>query len=393
MSLDWSTLREIAGMTDDVGVLSIYVNREPQALSETASAPWELRMRQQLGQLQERLRQRGPRDHWRALVERVDELAMDLNELVSPISSGRGAALFAQVARGGTRTVSLQVPLVDKVVLEPYACVRPLMAAWSAAGAAGVVTVSAEKLRFLDLRLGQVEIVGVIPYLTEVPEQDRLHGPAGDNPALPQQSVNQRDLYERREIDKLTRFLRGIGPQVTEHIRNRGWEFLVITGDPELVQAVKEGLPRLSVEVITLEHPVNSLPPAKVATVVEPALTEARQRQQRELADRARSNALAANTGATGLGETLGALREGRVDHLLMAADGEWIGSRGPDGFLVPEGEVAPMAEPADMVPEPHLDDRMIEMALQQGARVTVLEPPAAEPLAEADGIGALLRW
>src|SRR5690606_32915372 len=135
-----------------------------------------------------------------------------------------------------------------------------------------------------------VEIVGVIPYLTEVPEQDRLHGPAGDNPALPQQSVNQRDLYERREIDKLTRFLRGIGPQVTEHIRNRGWEFLVITGDPELVQAVKEGLPRLSVEVITLEHPVNSLPPAKVATVVEPALTEARQRQQRELADRARSN-------------------------------------------------------------------------------------------------------
>lgn len=350
-------------------------------------------MRQQLGQLQERLRQRGPREHWRALVERVDALAMDLNDLVSPTASGQGAALFAQVAAGGTRTVSLQVPLVDKVVLEPYACVRPLVAAWSAAGAAGVVTVSADELRLLDLRLGQAEVVGSIPYLTEVPEQDRLHGPAGANPALPQQSVNQRDLFERRETDKLTRFLRGIGPQVAEHVRDRAWEFLVVTGEPELVRAVGEGLPRLSTEVITLEHPVNSLPSSKVAAVVEPALAEARQRRHRELADRARGNALAANAGATGLGETLGALREGRVDHLLMAVDGEWVGSRAPDGFLVPEGEVAPMAEPTEMAPEPHLDERMIEMALQQGARVTVLDPPASAPLAEADGIGAILRW
>lgn len=393
MSLDWSTLREVANLTDDIGVLSIYVNREPQALAESNSAPWEIRMRQQLGQLQERLRQRGPRDHWRALVERVDSLAMELNDLVSPTASGRGGALFAQVAGDQVRTLSLQVPLPDKVGLGPHACLRPLLSAWSTASPAGVVTVSAEGLRLLDLRLGQAEVVGSIPYLTEVPEQDRLHGPAADNPALPQQSVNQRDLFERRETDKLTRFLRGLGPQVSEHVHHRNWEFLVVTGDPELVRAVTEGLPRLPAEVIPLDHPVNTLPPPKVAALVEPALNEARERNRRELAEQARSNALAANSGATGLGETLGALRQGRVDHLLMATDGEWVGSRGPDGFLVPEGEIAPTGDPADMVPEPHLDDRMIEMALQQGARVTMLAPPEAEPLAQAGGIGAILRW
>ena len=48
-------------------------------------------------------------------------------------------------------------------------------------------------------------------------------------------------------------------------------------------------------------------------------------------------------------------------------------------------------ADRATLVPEPHLGERMIELALDSSAEVTILEPSAAEPL--ADGVGALLRW
>jgi hypothetical protein len=45
------------------------------------------------------------------------------------------------------------------------------------------------------------------------------------------------------------------------------------------------------------------------------------------------------------------------------------------------------------MTPEPDLGERMIELAFREGAEVTVLAPPDAAPLAEVDGVGAVLRW
>lgn len=392
MPLDWTTLRELTGLTDEVGVLSAYVTIDRQNSTEQgAKPPWEVRLRNQLGQLREEARQRWPREHWRALETRIDALDPEWERLLDPVASGVGRALFATVTGGAVRHVSLQVPLVDRVVCEPRSYVRPLVAAWSAAGPVGVVAVSADEVRIMDLRFGRTEMLAVMRYQSPA-EQRELKGPPPPIPSLLLGTGVQRDLYERREDDKLLRFLRTVGPKVADYAKEREWSQVALTGEASLVQAVREGLPpSIPAEVVEVDAAIASAPPARLAATVEPALAEARRRHHRALAERVRDHAMSANNGTFGLGDTLNALQEGRVAHLLLAADRRWSGSRSPDGRLAPEGEVPVGADRATLVPEPHLGERMIELALDSSAEVTILEPSAAEPL--ADGVGALLRW
>jgi hypothetical protein len=381
-------------MTDEVGVLSIYVTLDPRYRVEAAARPpWELRMRQQLGQLTDQLKARGPREHWRALTARLDALTPDLEQLLDPAESGQGRALFAGVASGEVRTVTVQVPLQDRAVLEPSAYLRPLVAAWGTAGPAGAVSVSAEGVRVVDVRFGLTEVVATIHYESPI-EQRQLKGPAGANPALPQQTAAQHDLFDRREEDKLVRFLRTIGPRLAGFAAEWEWGYLALTGEEKLVRAVRDGLPpQLPVDVVTLDHPVNSMSAPKLAATVAPAIEQARRRRHQALAERARGNAMSANNGTYGLGDTLGALQEGRVAHLLLDAERQWTSTRTPEGYLVPDGEVPPGADPDTLAPEPNAGERMIEMAFRQSAEVTVLAPDDAAPLTDADGVGAILRW
>lgn len=394
LSLDRATLQSLAGMADQVGVLSVYASLDPQRRTEpTAKPAWELRVRRELAQVREQLRRDGPREHWKALEARLEALRLPLDRLLDPASSGQGRALFAAVAGGETRTVSLQVPMVDRVVLGPRPHLRPLVTAWNAAGPAGAVSVSAEEVRAVDIRFGLAENAAVFPYPGSV-EQRQLKGPAAANPARAQHSASQRDLFERREDDKLVRFLRTLGPRLAEVAKEREWSHLVVTGDAELAQAVVEGLPtRPGLEVITLEHPVNSLPAPKLAGTAAPALAQARQRRGLALAQRARDGAFGGNAGAYGLSETLVALQQGQVAHLLLAADGRWRGSATADGVLVPEGELPPGTDRSALTAVPDLGESMIELAFRDSADVTVLDSAAAAPLADIGGVGAILRW
>jgi hypothetical protein len=387
-------MRTLAAMTDEIGILSVYVTLDPHRRAENAAKPsWELRLRSQLTEVQERLKATGPRDHYMALTKKLEQLRLEFERLLDPAAPGQGRALFTGVADGTVHQISLQVPLDDRVRLETGAHLHPLVTAWSNAGPAGVVAVSAEAVRAIDLRFGWTEEVAVLHY-TSPAEQRERKGPAAANPALAQQSATQQDLFERREEDKLLRYLRTVGPKVGEHAARHEWEFLVVTGEAHLAQAVVDALPGAwADEVITLNHPVTTLTRAKLVATVEPALAEARQRRHWALADRAHQAAMSANAGAIGLGETLDGLQQGRVSHLLLAADRQWSGSRTPDGRLVPDGEVPPGVESGTMSHEPDLGERMIELAFRDSAQVTILDPPYAMPLADADGVGAVLRW
>ncbi|HEY8453815.1 MAG: VLRF1 family aeRF1-type release factor [Micromonosporaceae bacterium] len=395
MPLSWATLASLAAMADDIGVLSIYVTVDPHHRSESAPrAPWEVRLRNQLTEVERRLRDEGRREHYLALSARLERLRPDLERLLDPTAPGLGRALFTGVSDGEVRTVSLQMPLDDRVVLERDAFIRPLINAWSQAGPAGAVAVGAEGVRLIDLRFGLAdEVAAMRP--PELPEQPELKGPpAAANPAVPLHAAAQRDLYERREEDKLQRFLRTVGPELDRHARDRAWEHLVVTGDARQVQAVVDGLPQhWKDRVVTLDHPVSTLTVPKIASTVTPALAEARRRHHLDLVRRAHDLALSRGAGAWGLGDTLDALQQGRVDHLLLAVDGQWTGSRTPDGRLVPEGEVPPGVTPDQLTTEPYLGERMIELALGSGAKITAVEPDGDGLLDQAGGVAALLRW
>lgn len=395
MPLSWATLVSLGAMADDVGVLSIYVTVDPYGRSEAAPrAPWEVRLRNQLAEVEQRLREDGPREHYMALSARLEQLRPDLERLLDPTAPGLGRALFTGVADGEVRTVSLQMPLGDRVVLEPDAYIRPLVDAWSQAGPAGAVAVGADGVRVIDLRFGwSDEVAAMRP--PDLPEQPELKGPpAAANPAIPLPAAAQRDLYERREEDKLLRFLRTLGPELDRHAHDRAWEHLVVTGDARTVQAVTDGLPQSWKDrVVTLGHPVATLTVPKIVSTVMPALDDARRRHHLDLVRRAHDLAMSRGAGSWGLGDTLNALQQGRVDHLLLAVDGQWTGSRTPDGRFVPEGEVPPGVTADQLTTEPHLGERMIELALASGAKVTAVEPDGDGLLEQAGGVAALLRW
>jgi hypothetical protein len=395
MSLDWTTLRGLAEMTDHIGVLSLYATADPH--DETSQPAWRLRARTELKKLREQAKKAGSREYYTAVSSRLDSLDQDVEMMLDSRTQGLGRALFAAISNGQVERITLQVPLDDQVKLAPTAQLRPLVTAWSAAAPAGCIAVAADEVRVIDLRLGLVHEIETIPHPEDLADRRELTGKGHATVSTTHHSsASHHDLFDRREEDRLLRYLHSLGPSVAKHAREQGWECIVVTGETKYVAAVTENLPaNLSAELAKLPHTITALTPPKLASVVEPALAEARAARNLQLAQRTRDAGLSANSdgGACGLRPTLAALQEGRVAHLLMAHDGTWTGSRNRDGVFFDEFEVPRDASAADLTPEPRLDERMIEMAFREGAAVTILDDTAATPLSDTDGIGAILRW
>lgn len=391
MPLDRTTLHAIAELADDKGVLSVYVTADPREESGTRPA-WQVRIRNKLAALRDELNARGERQVLYALTERLEDLASTLNWLLDPRTPGLGRALFAPLRGGDVRTLSVQVPLADLVVLQPVAFLRPLVSAWADGMPAGIVAVSANGLRMVDYRFGLTRDVAELHYEVPAPDHE-LQGPGGAS--IAQRSAQHRDLFERRRQEHLGRFLTEAGERVGALCAEFDWSFLVLTGERELVDQVAAGLPPQDVgyEVIRASHVVSHLSPPHIAAVVEPDLAAARTRRSLRLAEQAREAALSGQAGTLGLGDTLNAIAERRVAHLLLERDRDWSGHRAPDGRLSAGDEMVPGVDPKALVEEPQLAERMIESVLHQNGEVTLVNGEAAQLLAEGDGVAAILRW
>lgn len=145
--------------------------------------------------------------------------------------------------------------------------------------------------------------------------------------------------------------------------------FLVIGGTPEMVKQASDAVPK-SLEGRILEKPSLHLgmSHAEVKEASEQAASELTRRMQDALADQVVNQARAGGRACLGREETERALREMRVDTLLISR-----------GFR--EGH-------------PDFADRCVGTALSQDANIEELSGDGAERLDdEAGGIGARLRF
>jgi stalled ribosome rescue protein Dom34 len=123
-------------------------------------------------------------------------------------------------------------------------------------------------------------------------------------------------------------------------------------------------------------------------------LDDFRIKRELKLVEQARDAALSSGgTGALGLRDTLDALTQARVSHLILEDGRNWPGQHSQDGAIL-VGSDAPLGlDTSDMVADQNMSERMIERALGTDAKVTLVQGPAIEVLAEYEGVAAILRW
>jgi protein required for attachment to host cells len=383
---------EIVRFRDRYGVLSLYVDADPREQAATRPA-WVVAAENGLDRIRTRAKADGDRERWTAVFRALESLEADLAELLDPRQPGRGRALFATIEGGDVRRVALQLPLVDKVVLDDVADLTPLLVAYDRGRPAGLVVVSHATLRVLEAALGAVEELAVFEVEPETSDWRELKGPAGANPGLAQHAASHRDRFERRLDEHRIRLIEGAAGELGRLRAKRGWDRLVLAGDPRLTQALRDELHVEHVDVSVVDRTLNGLSAAEIIAALAPALEQANARREAALVSRAKDAALSGHAGALGLADVLSALEDGRVERLLFDPSRPYAGARAPDGRLVPEGTVPPGVEAGKLVAEPSVAGHLVERALATDAQVTPLSAAGVEALAEHEGVAALLRW
>ncbi|MDA0566442.1 VLRF1 family aeRF1-type release factor [Streptomonospora sp. S1-112] len=398
MNVDPTSLRDLAAISDDIGVLTVYATADPR--DRTASPAWRLSVDNALGEVRGGAANGGDKDRQAAVLDRLDRLRPEIDSVLHTTEPGVGRALFAPVTGDEVHTLTVQVPLDDCAVLAPHPYLRPLAAALTLGAPAGVVAVSHDGVRVIDLRFGAASEVTRLDFALDNDDwrgtRPAAAGNRGPGGGAPSRTAGAAERFDRRVTENLLRYLNSVRPRIAEIADARGWREVVVTGDARLLEVVREGLraDRPRRDVILLDRRVSPQRPVpEIAELVRPELEEARIRACRSLAERVCDIARSGGNATTGLSDTLGALRENRVAHLVMDGTRTLTGHRGRDGRYYPQGELPPGESYTSMAEELDLGERMIEMGLATGAEVTLLPEGAADALAEAKGVAALLRW
>lgn len=393
MMLDEKTLKNLIGFGDGEGVLSFYVGFTPErAADPQPTAPIEIR--NQIRALRQRLKDEDP-DRARSVESRLDELGDDLDGLLDPKAHGRGRALFVSVAEGRRESVSLQIPFRERVVYDDRAFVRPLVAAQDEGRPAGIVVAHRGGVRLLEWAIGEAtELLRRDFEVGDAQLADIKSGPSADNPAHQQEGLVNRERFEDRLDENRHRFFKSAIDDVVLAADERGWDRIVVAGAPKVRDEVRAALPNDGREVLVAEHTWEEARPHEIAAHAWPLLRSVHRQRERDLVARARERTLSGGAGALGLDDTLGALNEGRVAHLLFQSDLELSGFVASDGSLHASDEGPAAAAGYELRRDPLFVERMVEKAFTMGGQVTPVDEDAAADIgADAGGVAALLRW
>ncbi|HVQ89719.1 MAG TPA: hypothetical protein VMU51_01675 [Mycobacteriales bacterium] len=388
--MDQSMLRRLTELTDDAGILSIYATVDLAA--EQTPQPAVL-LYAQLAELQRRTEAEQP-SRAAAVRHRLRALEPQLSALVNSSTGGIGRVLFAPVGHGQPQLLTFPLPVPPMAVYRRTAYLLPLLPVAEASAPVGVALLSRQGVRLAEWTPAGLAPLVTFPFQPLPTHRQATAAVRAGRGTSGWHAVINPEQAERHRLALLVRFMRQVSHGVGRRAASRGWNLLVVTGDPRLAEPFEVGLHDQAPKLLLARSPhlLSTAPSGRVVAEAVPNLVAFRRMTQLELARRARAAGLAGGHGAYGLGDCLGALTDGRVARLVVDGAACWRGSRTPDGRLVPGDEVPP-GVPADaLIAEPNLAESMVERALAIGADVTVVSGAAAEALAPA-GVAAILRW
>jgi hypothetical protein len=158
--------------------------------------------------------------------------------------------------------------------------------------AAGLLLVSSEGATIAEWHPRKVEEVRKLQLgLTEAAEHE-LVGPSYAHPrgsgekATAARSSSQRDLWERRMEDHRVRFARSAAGAAARLAQARGWDVVLVLGDPRRAGPACTELERHGVRAVRSELVLDWLRPAALAERLAPEIEKARARLARASSSR-----------------------------------------------------------------------------------------------------------
>jgi hypothetical protein len=148
--------------------------------------------------------------------------------------------------------------------------------------AAGLMLVSADGATIAEWRPRKVEEIRKLDLALTEAEEHELLGPSYSHPrgsgekASAARSSAQRDLWERRVEAHRERFARTAAVDVAKAARKRGWDLVLVLGDPRRAVPACDELRRRGVKAFRSELLLDWLRPAALADRLAPEVARAR---------------------------------------------------------------------------------------------------------------------
>lgn len=360
-------------------VISVHARTDPRDPVNTGSSPaWLIELRNGLRAISERLEAGDDRDArlaFRVARERIEQELVDL----SPHARARSVSWFLDMD-GGSERFSLQLPLRrDRVVADTKPFVSPLVDIADRGSPTGVILVGGDLIRILQIEQAEVIEPENSSFELTLGDWRPFGGSAGGSSDRGVLGTSHEEHYEARVEAQRDRLFTTAAMETAKRLGALGWQRIVLVAEGQVAARFRDAMPPKLRERVIAEADLNLV--GKEATVitdgVEPLIEAAWDRRTLELAALAHDRASGGGAATLGPEETLGALAEGRVAHLLIDPDHD---------FSAAAARFPPSVDgPVEMLAE-----RAVESAIAGSAQVTAL---ATETLREADGMAALLRY
>jgi hypothetical protein len=355
--------RELSEWRPELGVLSVYLGFDPA----DRGGAWRTELRNALDAILESHKEvhHDLRVALRATAKRLIERFEDGDLRPPP----RGEIGFVEVAekQGTEHWWGTGSPPVADACAE-YAgepVVAPLLALVCRGGARGVALVSAERVRLLRCAGGALEELEDWELSLFSLDWRERKSQSTNNPARAQGvSASGHDQYGERLEHNRQRFLGECGELAGRALEERGIAEAIVFGPAKDAESFEHGFSAGKAKLVRGgDADLISTPTGKLNGVVTEAVERLDGDRDRGVVERALGGAKGGGRGSLGIQETRVALGEGRVDHLVL------------DGAL--DGDL----------------ESLLRAAFAGSAQVTIVRDELAEPLAEAEGVAAILRY
>lgn len=365
-------------------MLSVFCRTDPRDPENSSETPgWLISLR---NGIREAVEGADPGNGTRQVVRRLGDEAERRLQVASAADRGRSVGLFLSADGGIDEFHTFQIPVRQGwVAFDSGPVVWPMVDVIDRGQRTGIVVMSNDHIRLLEWFDGTARDIEASTYDLELGDWKQYRGAARANPTRGQQSVVNTEAFRDRVQAWRVRFARASAASIAEAAVELGFERVIVAADGELGSEFEAAAPDSLRNRLIGVVPVNliDLPAAEIAAHLDRNLREDWRGSVGEAADRALARVRAAGRGVGGVDETILALGEGRVRHLIF------------DPYLETDPDTLSdrVREAIRDAGEASIQEALVELALRTDARISSASVDEVPALAEAGGVLALLRY